>query len=122
METGQIDQAIDQLNHVIELDPKHLEALILLGRVSMMPRPLPEGGTGVPKASLERAELNLDAAVQLAPDNVQAHHELALAREKLGKKAEARQAWAKVRDLAAAKPEHAKIAAEAANALERLKR
>jgi tetratricopeptide (TPR) repeat protein len=122
VETGQIDQAIEQLNHVIELDPKHLEAMILLGRVSMMPRPLAGGATGIPPESLERAELNLETAVQLAPDSLDAHYELAQAREKLGKKDKAREAWGRVQDLAAARPEHAKLAAEAREALERLKR
>ncbi len=122
VETGQIEQAIDELNHVIELDPKQLDAMILLAHVSMMPRPLPEGGTGVPKASLERAELNLEAALQMAPDNPQANYELALAREKLDRKDKAREAWTRVRALTAGKPEHAKLAAEAAAALERLKR
>ncbi len=122
VETGEIEQAIDELNHVIELDPKQLDAMILLARVSMMPRPLPGGGTGVPEASLERAELNLEAALQMAPDSLQANYDLALAREKLGKKDKAREAWARVRDLAAGKPEQAKLAAEAAAALERLKR
>ncbi|HET8578428.1 MAG TPA: tetratricopeptide repeat protein [Methylomirabilota bacterium] len=122
VEMGQIEAAIDELNHVIELDSKNLEAMLLLGRVSIMPRPLPEGGTGVPKASLERAELNLETAVQLAPDNLQAYHELALVREKLGKKDKAKEAWARVRDLAAGQPGQAALAAEAAAALERLKR
>jgi len=122
VEMGQIEPAIDELNHVIELDSKNLEAMLLLGQVSIMPRPLPGGGTGVPKASLERAELNLETAVQMAPDNLQAHHELALVQERLGKKSRATEAWAKVRDLAAGKPDQAKLAAEAAAALERLKR
>lgn len=122
VETGQIEPAIDELNHVVELDPKQLEAIILLGRVSMMPRRLPGGGTGVPKASLERAELNLEAAVQMAPDNLEANSQLARAREKLGKKDKAREAWTKVRDLATGKPEHARLAAEALESLERLKR
>lgn len=122
VETGQIEPAIDELVHVIELDPKQLDAMILLARVSMMPRPLPEGGTGVPKASLERAELNLEAALQMAPENVQAMYELARVRERLGKKAKAREAWIRVRDLAAGKPEQTKVASEATEALERLKR
>jgi tetratricopeptide (TPR) repeat protein len=122
VEMGQIEPAIDELNHVIELDSKNLEAMLLLGQVSIMPRPLPEGGIGVPKASLERAELNLETAVQMAPDNLQAHHELALVRERLGKKDKAKEAWAKVRDLAAGRPGQATLAAEAVAALERLKR
>ena len=44
VEAGQVETAIDQLNHVIELDSKHLDAMLLLARVSMMPRPLPAGG------------------------------------------------------------------------------
>jgi tetratricopeptide (TPR) repeat protein len=122
VETGEVDQAIDQLNHVVELDPKNLEVLVLLGRVSMMPRRLPDGSTGVPAASLERAELNLEAAAGMAPDSLPAQHGLALAREKLGKTAEARQAWARVRDLAARQPEQATVAAEATEALARLGR
>jgi tetratricopeptide (TPR) repeat protein len=122
VEMGQIEQAIDQLNHVIELDPRHLEAMLLLGRVSMMPRPLPQGGAGVPRESLERAELNLESALGLAPDNLQAYRDLAAAREQLGKADQAREAWTKVRDLAASRPEQAALAAEATAALQRLKR
>jgi tetratricopeptide (TPR) repeat protein len=122
VETGQIEPAIDQLNHVIELDSRNLEALLLLGQVSLMPQPLPGGGTGVPPASLERAELNLETAVQLAPDNLGAHRELATLQERLGKKEQARASWARVRDLAAGKPEQAAVAAEAAQALGRLGR
>ena len=122
VEMGQIEPAIDQLNHVIELDPKNLEAMLLLGQVSMMPRPLPQGGTGVPKESLERAELNLESALRLSPDNVQAFRGLAAAREQLGKTDQAREAWTKVRDLAAARPDQAPLAAEATAALQRLKR
>jgi len=122
VEMGQIDPAIDALNHVIELDSKNLEAMLLLGRVSLMPRPLPEGGIGVPRASLERAELNLESAVGIAPDKVTAYHELALVQEQLGKKEPARASWAKVRELAAGKPDQAKLAAEATQALDRLKR
>lgn len=90
--------------------------------VRMMPRPLPGGGTGVPKESLERAELNLEAATRLAPDNLEAHHELAILRETLGKRGQAREAWTKVRDLAAGKPEHARLTAQAVDALARLER
>lgn len=122
IEAGQIETAIDELNHVIELDPKNLEGLILLGRASMMPRKLPDGSTGVPKASLERAELNLERAVELAPADVTAHYELAKAHERLDKKDLAIASWDKVRDLAAGKPAHATLAAEAAEALGRLRR
>jgi tetratricopeptide (TPR) repeat protein len=122
IEAGQIEPALDQLNLVIELDPRNLEAMLLLGRVSMMERPLPDGGRGVPRASLERAELNLESAVTLAPDNVLAYQELAQVRERLGKKDAARDAWTRVRDLSGAKPEHAKAAAQATEALARLGR
>jgi tetratricopeptide (TPR) repeat protein len=121
VETGQIEPAIDQLNHVIELDSRNLEAMLLLGEVSMMPRPLPEGGTGVPAASLERAELNLETAVALAPEDLRARRLLAQAYEKAGRKDKAREAWARVRSLAGGKPDEAAVAAEAARALDRLR-
>jgi tetratricopeptide (TPR) repeat protein len=120
VETGQIALAIDELNHVIELDPKNLQAKILLGRVSMMPHLLPDGTIGISKASLERAEMNLEVATQAAPDNIEAQRELALAYEKLGKKPEAVKAWSKVSDLAATRP-NSQFGREAAEALERLK-
>jgi tetratricopeptide (TPR) repeat protein len=99
VEAGQVEPAIDELNHVIELDPKRLDAMLLLGRASMLPRKLPDGTTGVPRASLERAELNLETAVQLAPDHAQAWTELAEVREKLGRKDAAREALAKAQAL-----------------------
>jgi tetratricopeptide (TPR) repeat protein len=120
VETGQIALAIDELNHVIELDPKNLQAKILLGRVSMMPHLLPDGTIGISKASLERAEMNLEVATQAAPDNIEAQRELALAYEKLGKKPEAVKAWSKVSDLAATRP-NSQFGREAVEALERLK-
>jgi tetratricopeptide (TPR) repeat protein len=119
VETGRIEDAIEQLNHVIELDGRHREAMLLLGRVSLMPRPLPGGGTGVPRESVERAELNFETAVELAPDDVQAQADLARVRDRLGKADRARQAWTRVRELAGARPEHAPLAAEAARALGR---
>ena len=121
VETGQIEMAIDELNHVIELDPKNLQTKILLGRVSMMPYRQPDGTIGISKASLERAEMNLEVATQAAPGNLEAKHELALAYEKLGKKPEAVNTWTALRDLAAKTPENEKIAAEAAAAIDRLK-
>src|SRR3989440_781350 len=121
VETGQIEMAIDELNHVIELEPKNLQAKILLGRVSMMPYRQPDGTVGISKASLERAEMNLESATQSSPDNVEAQRELALAYEKLGKKAEAMKSWIAARELAVKNSEHAPIAAEASAALERLK-
>jgi tetratricopeptide (TPR) repeat protein len=122
VETGQIEAAIDELNHVIELDPKDRETMVLLGQVSMMPRPLPGGGTGVPKESLERALLNLETVVRVTPDHLQAHYLLAQAREKAALKDQAREAWSKVHELASGKSDQARIAAEATAALERLKR
>ena len=83
---GHIEQATTELNFVVEMDPKNLEALILLAKVSQMPSKLPEGTTGVSRASLERAELNLEAAVNLAPQDAALKAELAKVREKLGKK------------------------------------
>lgn len=121
VETGQIEMAIDELNHVIELEPKNLQAKILLGRVSMMPYRQPDGTVGMSKASLERAEMNLESAVQAAPDNIEAQREMALAYEKLGKKPEAIKSWTAARDLAAKDATHAKIASEANAALERLR-
>ena len=106
---------------VIELDPKNLQAKILLGRVSMMPYRQPDGSVGTSRASLERAEMNLESAIQAAPDNLEAQRELALAYEKLGKKPEALKSWTAVRDLAAKDAAHAQIATEASAALERLK-
>ena len=120
VETGQIELAIDELNHVVELEPRNLQAKILLGRVSMMPHRQPDGTIGVSRASLERAELNLETATQAAPDNIEAQRELALAYEKLGKRTEAARTWNVVRELAARGSEHAPIAAEATVALERL--
>jgi tetratricopeptide (TPR) repeat protein len=121
VETGQVELAIDELNHVIELEPRNLQAKILLGRVSMMPYRQPDGTVATPKASLERAELNLEAATRVAPDNTEAQRELALAYEKLGKKAEAVKTWSLVRELAAKKAESAQMVAEATAALDRLK-
>jgi len=121
VETGQIELAIDELNHVIELEPKNLAAKIMLGRVSMMPYRQPDGTVGISKASLERAEMNLEVATRQAPDNAEAQRELALAYEKLGKKPEAVKTWTVLRELATKKGEHAKVGAEATAALDRLK-
>ena len=119
VDTGQIEMAIDELNHVIELDPKNLEAKILLGKVSMMPYRQPDGTVGVSKLSLERAEMNLEIAVQAAPDNLEARRLLAQDYEALGKKEQAVKAWTELRDLAAKKSDE-KFAAEANAALTRL--
>ena len=83
---GHIEQATTELNFVVEMDPKNLEALVLLGKVSQMPSRLPDGSTGVSRASMERAELNLEAAATLAPQDAEVKAELAKVRGKLGKK------------------------------------
>lgn len=86
IDLGNVPQATSELNFVVEMDPKNLEALILLGKVSQMPYKQPDGSMGVSQLSLERAELNLEAAATLAPDNAEVKKELAAVREKLGKK------------------------------------
>jgi hypothetical protein len=48
-----------------------------------MPHKLPDGSTGVTRASLERAELNLEAATTLDPKNELARAELAKVRRTL---------------------------------------
>ena len=83
VDLGHVELATTELNLVVEMDPKNLEALILLGKVSQMPAKQPDGTTGISRASLERAELNLDAASRLAPDNAEVKAELAAVRAKL---------------------------------------
>jgi len=83
LDLGRIDQATTELNFVVEMEPKNLEALILLGQVSQMPHKLADGSTGVTRASLERAELNLEAATTLDPKNELARAELAKVRRTL---------------------------------------
>jgi Flp pilus assembly protein TadD len=83
VELGNVELATTELTLVTEMDPKNLEALILLGKVSQMPAKQPDGTMGVSRASLERAELNLDAASRLAPDNAEVKTELAAVRAKL---------------------------------------
>ncbi len=122
MELGHIEAAVADLDQVTELDPGNLEGMLLQGQVSMVPRPLPGGGTGVPQVSLERAQLNLETVAQKTPDNIEAYYWLARLYEKLEKKDKALAAWSKVRELAGTKPEHAKMAAEVAEALARLKK
>ena len=85
VELGHIEQATTELNFVVEMDPKNLEALLLLGKVSQMPTRLPDGTTGVSQASLERAELNLEAAATLAPQDAEVKSGLARVRGTLGK-------------------------------------
>lgn len=125
LDMGQIDIAVEDLNHVIEIDPNNVTALVLLGKVSLMARP--EGKVGLgrfvnpdPKAGYERAVLNLSRAIELAPDNVEANQLLARAYEALGQRDGALKAWKKTKELASNKPEYAAIADEASKALARL--
>jgi len=83
IDLGRVELATTELNFVVEMDPKNLEALILLGQVSQMPHKLPDGSTGVTRASLERAVLNLEAATTLDPHNAVAAAELAKVRRTL---------------------------------------
>jgi Flp pilus assembly protein TadD len=83
MELGRVEQATSELNFVVEMDPKNLEALLLLGKVSQLPHKLPDGRVGVSRASLERAELNLEAATRLDPNNAEARAELAKVQAKM---------------------------------------
>ena len=82
---GRVELATTELNFVVEMDPKNFEALILLGKVSQLPHKQPDGSIGVTRLDLERAELNLEAAVALAPQNAEAQAELAKLRKALGK-------------------------------------
>jgi cytochrome c-type biogenesis protein CcmH/NrfG len=120
VDTGQVEMAIDELNHVIELDPKNLQAKILLGRVSMMPYRQEDGTVGVSKLSLQRGEMNLEIAVQTEPENLEARRLLAQNYEALGEKDKALKAWTETRDLAV-KKSNEKTAVEANSALDRLK-
>ena len=83
VDLGRVELATTELNLVVEMDPKNLEGLVLLGKVSQMPAKQPDGTMGVSRASLERAELNLDAASRLAPENADVKAELAAVRAKL---------------------------------------
>lgn len=83
IDLGNVELATIELTLVTEMDPKNLEALLLLGKVSQMPHKLPDGRVGVSRASLERAELNLQAAVTLAPGNEEAQRELAKVQKNL---------------------------------------
>jgi len=83
IELGNVELATTELNFVVEMDPKNLEALILLGKVSQLPTKQPDGTMAPSRASLERAELNLEAAATLAPQNADVKSELASVRNKL---------------------------------------
>ena len=120
IELGRIELATTELNFVVEMDPKNLEALILLGRVSQMPHKLPDGTTGVSKASLERAELNLEAATTLAPQNVEAKFELAKVYAKIEKRDQAIAALKALQSQAETDAAAKKLAPEIAQALKAL--
>ena len=122
LDRNEVDKASAEADQATEVDPGNLAGMILQGRVSMLPRRLPEGGIGVPRVSLERARLNLETAVQKAPDNVEARYWLAKFYDQIGEKDRALAAWTKAGELAASKPEHAKVAPEIAEAIARLKR
>ena len=126
VEVGDIDSAIEELNHAIELDPYNIKALLNLGKISRLPRPPPKDGGALwrfvnpdPEAGFQRAEMNLVRVVEIAPDHIVANYELAKTYDEWGKRDKAADAWRKVRELTGGKPEHAAIAAEAAKALAR---
>ena len=100
IELGRMSLATTELNFVVEMDPRNLEALILLGKVSQEPYKQPDGTMATSKASLERAELNLQAATTLAPDNAEAQFELAKVSQTLGKRDQALAALKKLQALA----------------------
>lgn len=83
---GRFEQAVLEYTLVTEMDPKNVEALLALGRVSQQPHKQPDGTMGITKADLERAELNLEAAATIAPKDADIQRELAQVREKLGRK------------------------------------
>ena len=122
LDRGDVEKASGEADQATEVDPGNLAGMILQGRVSMLPRRLPDGSTGVPQAILDRARLNLETAVQKAPDNVEARYWLARLYDQIGEKDRALAAWTKAGELAGTKPEHAKMAPEIAEAIARLKR
>lgn len=122
LDRGEVEKAIAEADQATEVDPGNLEGMILQGRVSMLPRRLPDGTTGVPQVSLDRARLNLEAAAQKAPDNVEARYWLAKLYETLKLPDQALAVWTKLGELSAGKPEHTKMAPEIAEAILRLKR
>ena len=129
IEVGQIDSAIEELNHAIELEPTNIKALLNLGRVSRMPRPPPKGDEGLgrfvnpdPEAGFQRAELNLNSVIEIDPDHILANYELAKTYDAWGKPDQAVPFWKKVHKLGGDKPEHALITDEATKALEKIAR
>jgi hypothetical protein len=68
------------------MEPRNLEALLLLGKISQLPREQPDGTIGVSRSDLERAELNLASAAALAPNDAAVGEELAKVRALLARK------------------------------------
>jgi thioredoxin-like negative regulator of GroEL len=99
------------------MDPKNLEALILLGKVSQMPYKQPDGSVAQSKVSLERAELNLHAASTIDPRNADVQFELVKVSSKLGKGDEARTALKNLQALAATDASAQKLVADAEAAI-----
>jgi tetratricopeptide (TPR) repeat protein len=129
VELGEIDSAIEELNHAVELDPTNIRALVHLGRVSRMPPRPGKAAEGLgrfvnpdPEAGFQRAELNLRAAIEIAPDHILANYELAKTYDEWGKPDQAVPFWKKVHKLGGGKPEYAVITAEASKALESVTR
>ena len=100
VDLGRVELATTELNMVVEMDPKNMEALVLLGKVSQMPYKQPDGSVKQSKVSLERAELNLHAASTLDPKNADVQFELVKVSAKLGKGEEARTALRNLQSLA----------------------
>jgi tetratricopeptide (TPR) repeat protein len=117
VDLGRVELATTELNMVVEMDPKNLEALILLGKVSQMPYKQPDGSVGQSKVSLERAELNLHAASILDPKNADVQFELVKVASKLGKGEEARTALKNLQSLAATDATAQKLVPDAEAAL-----
>jgi len=114
---GHIEQATTELNLVVEMDPRNLEALLLLAQVSQLPVKLPDGSVGVSRASLERAELNLQAAAALAPQDAVVVYEQVRVAAKLGKRDEAAAALKRLTSLAQSDAAAKKLLADAEQAL-----
>jgi tetratricopeptide (TPR) repeat protein len=86
IDLGRIALATTELNFVVEMEPRNLEALVLLGKISQLPREQPNGTIGVSRSDLERAELNLASAAALAPNDATIGEELGKVRALLARK------------------------------------
>src|SRR5262245_34226462 len=113
VDLGRVELATTELNMVVEMHPKNLEALLLLGKVSQMPYKQRDGSIRQPKASLDRAELNLHAASVLDPKSPEVQYELAKVAARLGKGEDARTAVKNLQALAAADERARKLIPEA---------